>query len=299
MGGSATYSYMIGGLPIVLKIEEGICFWQCVFERFAPFVSEPSDNPALCLTIGIGERPSNIGKPMLSMGYDSESALMTMDVYACVGGWRLVRIAGRESQSECWLRFRPGTEEMNIILSSGHAVCEASTAAALAYSIAGARAGIMLAHASCIELDERAYLFIGQSGAGKSTHARMWLNNYAGARFVNDDHPIVREIDGEFFAFGSPWSGKGQCYRRVQYPLAGIARIVKSDVNRMERLSAPMAYASLASSFSVVSWIGELVNDIHHSLESLVRAVPVFDLYCKPEPAAAEVAYARFANNRF
>lgn len=229
------------------------------------------------------------------MGYGCESALMTMDAYASGVGERWIRIAGRERQGECWLSFRPGCAEMQLILCSDHAVDEASTAVAIAYSIAGAAAGALLAHASCVELQGRAYLFIGRSGAGKSTHARMWLKQFVEAQLINDDHPIVRVVDGETVAFGSPWSGKGQCYRNVKVPVAGIVRIIKSDTNRVERLGVARAYASLASSFSAVSWASELVGDIHNALEALVRSVPVIDLYCRPEPKAAETAYREFS----
>lgn len=49
------------------------------------------------------------------------------------------------------------------------------------------------------------YLFLGNSTHGKSTIAPLWSKNQA--TVLNDDKIIVREKDGEFWMYGTPWHG--------------------------------------------------------------------------------------------
>ncbi len=64
--------------------------------------------------------------------------------------------------------------------------------------------GLML-HACGIDDRGYGYLFLGNSGHGKSTIARLWSENKA--IVLNDDRIIVREINGELLMYGTPWPG--------------------------------------------------------------------------------------------
>jgi len=64
--------------------------------------------------------------------------------------------------------------------------------------------GLML-HACGIDDRGYGYLFLGNSGHGKSTIARLWSENKA--TVLNDDRIIVREINGELMMYGTPWPG--------------------------------------------------------------------------------------------
>jgi hypothetical protein len=64
--------------------------------------------------------------------------------------------------------------------------------------------GVML-HACGIDDRGYGYLFLGNSGHGKSTIARLWSENQA--TVLNDDRIIVREKNGELFMYGTPWHG--------------------------------------------------------------------------------------------
>ena len=64
--------------------------------------------------------------------------------------------------------------------------------------------GVML-HACGIDDSGYGYLFLGNSGHGKSTIARLWSENQA--TVLNDDRIIVREKNGELLMYGTPWPG--------------------------------------------------------------------------------------------
>ena len=64
--------------------------------------------------------------------------------------------------------------------------------------------GVML-HACGIDDRGYGYLFLGNSGHGKSTIARLWSEYQA--TVLNDDRIIVREKNGELLMYGTPWPG--------------------------------------------------------------------------------------------
>lgn len=49
------------------------------------------------------------------------------------------------------------------------------------------------------------YFFLGNSGHGKSTMAKIWFDNKS--IVLNDDRIIIREKDGKFWMYGTPWHG--------------------------------------------------------------------------------------------
>jgi hypothetical protein len=63
----------------------------------------------------------------------------------------------------------------------------------------------MIFHACGIDDRGSGYLFLGNSGDGKSTMARLWFDR--NATVLNDDRIVVRENEGAFWMYGTPWHG--------------------------------------------------------------------------------------------
>ena len=146
-------------------------------------------------------------------------------------------------------------------------------------------------HSSCIVHKGKAVLFLGESGTGKSTHTRLWRENIAGSKLLNDDSPIVRYEEGAVWVYGSPWSGKTPCYKAERYPLAGCVRLSQAPCNRIRRLNVLQAYAALhPSAPPAFAYEEELYNGVCSLLEKLVSSVPVYHLECLPDVAAVELA---------
>lgn len=152
------------------------------------------------------------------------------------------------------------------------------------------RDGISI-HASAVAADGKAWLFLGKSGTGKSTHARLWLRNIPGSRLLNDDNPAVRLIDGKPVAFGTPWSGKTPCYRNESYPIGGIVRLVQSDADIFTEKNEVAAFVALLPSCSVVHSDSGLQSRLCDTLTRLIELVPVGELKCLPDNESAIICY--------
>ena len=169
------------------------------------------------------------------------------------------------------------------------------------YAMATAGLGTALFHSAVVSYQGRGYMFLGKSGTGKSTHARLWLEYVAGTELMNDDNPVVRfydDVDGKPGAvvYGSPWSGKTPCYRNVQAPVGGIVLLSQAPHNKIVRLRGVEAYAALVTSISGKRWDRSLADGLHATENSLAKYVPVWHLECLPDEAAARLCNESIAS---
>lgn len=68
--------------------------------------------------------------------------------------------------------------------------------------------GIELHGSGVVTADGRGFLFVGQSGAGKTTLSRLWLQE-PGVTVLSDERVIVRRADDGVWMYGTPWHGDG------------------------------------------------------------------------------------------
>ena len=144
-------------------------------------------------------------------------------------------------------------------------------------------------HSSAVVLDGKAYLFSAPSGTGKSTHTRKWCRLF-GARYLNDDKPVLRLENGIWMAYGTPWSGKDDLSSNEGVPLGGIAWLQRGEVNSI----APMAPAKALPQLMGQSNIRLTRDEVEKKLDllgKLLQQVPVWELYCRNDDEAAYVSH--------
>ena len=158
------------------------------------------------------------------------------------------------------------------------------------YALATANKQTALFHSSVVSFQDKAYMFVGKSGTGKSTHSRLWLKYIEGTELINDDNPVVRiHDDGSILVYGSPWSGKTPCYRNVSYPLGAIVLLEQAPQNVIRRLKPLEAYAALMISISGKRWDSRLAEGLHETENLLVTHASIWHLDCLPDEDAARV----------
>ena len=160
----------------------------------------------------------------------------------------------------------------------------------LLFAFSTAHLSTLLFHSSTVMWQGTAYMFLGASGTGKSTHSRLWLKNIAGSELLNDDNPVVRVgRNGVPVVYGSPWSGKTPCYKNEQYPVGAIVKLRQYPENRIRKASVIEAYAVLTESVSGKRWEKKVADGLHASVAAVLEGCRVFLLDCLPDDEAAEV----------
>lgn len=94
----------------------------------------------------------------------------------------------------------------------------------------------LLMHGAVIAVGSNAYMFMGKSGVGKTTHIRTWLENCKEAYVVNGDKPFVI-LDRIPIASGSPWSGKERMNTNTMVPLKAIVLMERGEENCIRQIS--------------------------------------------------------------
>lgn len=156
------------------------------------------------------------------------------------------------------------------------------------YALATACLDTLLFHSSVVSRNGKAYMFLGPSGTGKSTHTRLWLRYVEGSKLLNDDNPVVRVSDGGVaMVYGSPWSGKTPCYINEQYALGSIVRLAQAPYNAIRRMRPLEAYATMSSSVSGKRWDRNIADGLHNTLNTLAAQTAVWHTDCLPDKEAA------------
>ena len=196
-----------------------------------------------------------------------------------------------------WLVCSPDYREGRLLTTGRYTKMAVDNALMVLYALATAASGTVLFHAAVVSHEGKGYMFLGPSGTGKSTHARLWLKYIDGTALVNDDNPVVRlAADGLPVVYGSPWSGKTPCYRNVSYPLGGIVLLSQAPYNNIHRLGGIHAYASLVASISGKRWDSRVADGLHATENALASTVPVWHLECLPDEEAAKLCHAQISN---
>lgn len=172
------------------------------------------------------------------------------------------------------------------------AVFQRKTAAFLA----GKR--ILLLHGSTVAVDGSAYLFTADCGVGKSTHTRLWREQFGErAQMVNDDRAFL-EITGDgVWASGSPWSGKHGLDTNLRVPLAGICILERGIENRIVPLSPENAQDYLWK--QVFQPEACCTASLSGLTEALLHTVPLWHMACNRMPQAAFTAYKAMSAKSF
>ena len=194
------------------------------------------------------------------------------------------------NQTAGWLVCSPDYREGRLITTGCDTKLAIDNALMVLYALATADQQTVLFHAAVVAHAGKGYLFLGPSGTGKSTHARLWLQHIEGTALMNDDNPVVRIADdGTAVVYGSPWSGKTPCYRNVSKPLGGIVVLSQAPYNKICRLSGIAAYVALMESISGKRWETSIADGLHETENKLASTLPVWHLACLPDEAAARL----------
>lgn len=139
-----------------------------------------------------------------------------------------------------------------------------------------------LLHA-CGVIDDRGcgYLFLGNSGHGKSTMARLWFENHA--TVLNDDRIILREKDGELWMYGTPWHGDFNEVSPNGLPIRKIFFLHHDEKNSaVPRKGAEAVSMLLTRSFPPL-WDQKGMDYTLGLLDRMASKLPCYELHFLPD----------------
>jgi hypothetical protein len=141
-----------------------------------------------------------------------------------------------------------------------------------------------------VRLDGTGNLFVGHSGAGKSTTTRLWTAR-EDVEVLSDDRIIVRRDDkqeGGMRMYGTPWHGEAMYASPESAPLARILILEHGRGNVLTRLSPSQAVAELFARSFVPFHRHEYVDSALTFLQEVVDSVPCYRYSFEPDQRAVE-----------
>ena len=253
--------------------------------NYEPFACE-SVEPLFAVTVEIGEVPKYTEVYRSGIIYSHTAS--GNDVFEYMGRTKTLGCL------VCSKDYREGRIIITEDFSIGHVH---ELLLMIMYTLATAGKDTLILHAVVVSSEGKGYLFLGCGGTGKSTHARLWTEHIEGAELINDDYPVVRGG----MVFGSPWrSWQTPCYRNVSYPIGGIVRLNQAPYNKIHRLSGIEAYLNLQWSDLVRRWgcpiAKEIDEGLHQTENALASTIPMWQLDCLPDEAAARLCHDTITN---
>lgn len=139
--------------------------------------------------------------------------------------------------------------------------------------------GLMF-HACGVVDNGHGYLFVGNSGDGKSTIAKLWQGQ---ASILNDDRIIVRKNNGRFYMYGTPWHGRFNLVLSKKAILKKIFFIKHGKENIATRkIGRETSTMLLARSFPPY-WNHRGMMCSLKFIEELSKAIPCYELMFIPD----------------
>ena len=134
-------------------------------------------------------------------------------------------------------------------------------------------------------------LFVGHSGAGKSTTTRLWTER-EDVEVLSDDRIIVRRDESAapygLRMYGTPWHGEAHYASPGSAPLARIFILEHGFGNILTRLGPSAAVAELFARSFVPFHRHEYVESALSFLQDLVSRIPVYRFSFQPDARAVE-----------
>lgn len=284
--------YKVAEHRFSIEADKDSFLWEVMEECYGPFKVDGNGEDML-FTVEVKDSIDHDGGTLMYSDHErAQEGFISLDVFKQESGFLflLTQPGGTEPNGRLFISDDYSFSEMSLHGSKIEQWLTFNAAVDFCFLLATACHKTLLTHSSAIVYEGKAYLFLGKSGTGKSTHSRMWLSAIEGSVLMNDDHPVIRVgEDGIPVAYGSPWSGKTHCYKNMSAPLGGIVRISRAPHNRAVRQMPIQAYASLMTSCSGMTWVKELADGKDKALQAVVSRVPCWVMECLPDEDAARV----------
>jgi hypothetical protein len=139
------------------------------------------------------------------------------------------------------------------------------------------------------------YLFAGQSGAGKTTLARICLGE-PGAVVLSDDRVILRDEADGLWMYGTPWHGDEPLASPQRARLAAIFFLHQHHRQEIAAVARPDSVARLFAASFPLFYDASALDFTLAFLERVAAGVPCYELGFMPD--ATVLAAVRKARDR-
>lgn len=142
--------------------------------------------------------------------------------------------------------------------------------------------GGVVVHAGGLDDNGRGIVFMGHSGAGKSTQVQHWKEE-PGVIVMNDDRIALRPGTDGFICCGTPWGGTTGIAVNHSASLSALILLEQADANQIRQIDPAAAASMVLARTFLPYWDARLMDLAMRNLDKLLTNVPIYRLGCRPE----------------
>lgn len=154
------------------------------------------------------------------------------------------------------------------------------------YLVFAQRQGLFVLHCAAVQYLDKAWLFAGSSGTGKSTHTALWRKLFD-TPILNGDLILIGLNEEQITVYGLPWCGTSGIYTTKSCPLGGIIFLQQGKENSELPLSAAQSRLKLYNRLISPAWTKEQLALCLDFSDALAGQAALLSFACTKDAAAA------------
>ena len=147
--------------------------------------------------------------------------------------------------------------------------------------------GIEIHASGVVDSSGKGHLFVGQSGAGKTTMARLWEDE-PDTKVLGYDRTILRKMDNRVWMYRTPWQSEPMSASPACVPLKAIYILEKGYENQLISQTPTTSITRLFACSFPPFYNRNAIDFTLTFLEDAVKHVPTYELRFKPEKSVVE-----------
>lgn len=154
-----------------------------------------------------------------------------------------------------------------------------------------------LFHAVALCWQEKAWLFTGPSGTGKTTQYKKWKVKYRDkVQMICGDMPLLEwRVNDTIWVHPSPWNGKERMKGKVSAPLGGIVLLEQANENSVRRMKPIESGVPLFLQMAVRPESEEQISQMSELVNNMIEHYPVWKLKNCGDDESVEVMSDAFS----
>jgi hypothetical protein len=147
------------------------------------------------------------------------------------------------------------------------------------------RGGVMVHGCGIVNEEGEGYLFLGHSGAGKTTTATLW-EKHPDVRILSDDRIVIRKQSQGFVIYGTPWCSESRFSLPKSAPLKAIFILEHSARSILEPIPGAKAVGEFIARSFLPFYDQARMDAIVSLFAHLSSEVPCFVFGFRPDETA-------------
>lgn len=140
--------------------------------------------------------------------------------------------------------------------------------------------GSLALHASAINVNGKAYLFVGPSGIGKSTMRELWQSK--GFRVIGNDRVIIHQRNNKLYCSGSPYERCVDWIDTMCYEVGAVFLINHGNCNEIVASNIHKLFIDLMHQCIPPIWIKYGIQLNSKIVAYMIARYPVYNFYFRP-----------------